>query len=76
MDISNVSWNCIKCGLPNFGSSFSYQTELSSFSTNNPYHALSDEDMVGSNQVSVPIITSGFVVSNNMSSSGFLFFID
>ena len=31
------------------------------------------EDIVGSNQVSVPIITSGFVESNNMSSSGFLF---
>ena len=35
MDISNLSWNCIKCRLPNFGSSFFYQTELSSFSTNN-----------------------------------------
>jgi hypothetical protein len=35
MDISNLSWNCIKCGLPNFGSSFFYQSELSSFSTNN-----------------------------------------
>jgi DNA repair protein RadC len=131
-------------GLPNFGSSFFYQTELSSFSTNNTYHALSEIDrpgkphacsspiahqakkgsseikgknriqrpskivdinlqsirnkkpeldilldttkqdviigtetwFVGSNQVSVPIITSGFVVSNNMSSSGFLFLID
>ena len=24
MDISNLSWNCIKCGLPNVGSSFFY----------------------------------------------------
>jgi hypothetical protein len=63
MDISNLSWKCIKCGLPNFGSSFFYRTELSSFSTNN--------DIVRSNQVSVLIITSGFVVSNNMPSSGF-----
>ena len=47
MDISNLSWNCIKCGLPNFGSSFFYQTELSSFSTNNTYHALSEIDSPG-----------------------------
>jgi hypothetical protein len=47
MDISNLSWNCIKCGLPNFGSSFFYQTELSSFSKNNTYHALSEIDSPG-----------------------------
>ena len=35
----------------------------------------SEDDIEGSSQVSVPIMTSGFVVSRSKSSSGF-FFID
>ena len=36
----------------------------------------SEDDTEGSNQVSVPIMMSGFVVSRSKSSSGFLMFID
>lgn len=45
MDNSNLSWNCIKCGLPNISSSFFNQTELS---TSKSFTMLSDISQVSS----------------------------
>lgn len=47
MDNSNLSWYCLKCGLPNFSSAYFNQTDYSSFSSSNMFSILSDHSSPG-----------------------------
>ena len=57
MDSSNLSWNCMQCGMPNLSSSI---YDLSSLETSNSFSPLTEKSVSRNNKKDIPLKVLNF----------------